>query len=68
MHDGRGFGGAGSRFAVPALVLWAVLMAALATARDAGLCIVFRLTRRAIPGCVPAWSADRAPPARATTI
>ncbi|MGA5299794.1 hypothetical protein ACPCHT_07690 [Nucisporomicrobium flavum] len=68
MDDGRGFGGAGSRLALPALLLWAVLMAALAAARDAGLCIVFRLTRRAIPGCVPAWSADRAPPAWATSI
>ncbi|WP_233412849.1 hypothetical protein [Nucisporomicrobium flavum] len=68
MQDGRGFGGTGTRSTLPALVLWALLMAALAAARDGGLCIVFRLTRRVIPGCVPAWSADRAPPAWATSI
>ncbi|OHX07618.1 hypothetical protein BFV98_31125 [Micromonospora sp. WMMB235] len=62
MDDGRGFGGVGRRVAVPTLLVWAVLVLVVSTARDIGLCIVFRLTRRAVPGCVPAWSADRAPP------
>jgi hypothetical protein len=39
----------------------------MAAGREIGLCIVFRLTRRAVPGCVPAWSADRAPPMRLIT-
>ncbi|WP_245908690.1 hypothetical protein [Pseudosporangium ferrugineum] len=63
MDDGRGFGSVGRRAAVPTLLVWAVLVLVGSTARDIGLCIVFRLTRRAVPGCVPAWSADRAPPA-----
>nr|WP_258545288.1 hypothetical protein [Micromonospora provocatoris] len=62
MDDGRGLGGVGRRVAVPTLLVWAVLVLVVSTARDIGLCIVFRLTRRAVPGCVPAWSADRAPP------
>ncbi len=62
MDDGRGFGGVDRRVAVPTLLVWAVLVLVVSTARDIGLCIVFRLTRRAVPGCVPAWSADRAPP------
>ncbi|MFG1676159.1 hypothetical protein [Micromonospora sp. NPDC049282] len=62
MHDGPGFGGVGRRVAVPTLLVWAVLVLVVSTARDIGLCIVFRLTRRAVPACVPAWSADRAPP------
>lgn len=48
--------------APPALLLLAVLVIVLSAIRAAGLCIVFRLARRAVPGCVPAWSADRAPP------
>ncbi|WP_239163497.1 hypothetical protein [Paractinoplanes rishiriensis] len=67
MHDGRGFGGVGQHVALPMLLLWALLLTVMAAARQIGLCIVFRLTRRAIPGCVPAWSADRAPPARTIT-
>lgn len=49
---------------LPILVVAAVL-AALMSSIDwvVGLCIVFRLAKRSIPGCVPAWSADRAPPA-----
>ena len=62
MHDGRGFGSVGRRVAQPTLILVAVLLMVVAAGRAIGLCIVFRLARRAIPGCVPAWSADRAPP------
>ena len=68
MHDGRGFGGVGRRLALSALSLWAVLAMVVAAAREIGLCIVFRLTRSAIPGCVPAWSADRAPPAQTIIV
>ena len=62
MHDGRGFGSVGRRVAQPMLFLVAVLLMVVAAGRAIGLCIVFRLGRRAVPGCVPAWSADRAPP------
>ncbi len=62
MGDGRSFGGVGRRASLPTLLVWAVLVLVVSAARDIGLCIVFRLTRRAVPGCVPAWSADRAPP------
>ncbi|MEV4708820.1 hypothetical protein [Actinoplanes sp. NPDC049316] len=65
MQDGRGTGGVGRRSPLPMLALLTVLMIAVSTGRAIGLCIVFRLTRRAVPGCVPAWSADRAPPRRA---
>lgn len=61
MNTGHGFDG--GRVALSALVVWAAVLIIVAAARQIGLCIVFRLTRRAIPGCVPAWSADRAPPA-----
>jgi hypothetical protein len=46
------------------ILVVATVLAALASATDRvpGLCIVFRLAKRSIPGCVPAWSADRAPP------
>jgi len=67
MNDGRGFGGVGGRVALPTLLVWAVLVTVMAAGREIGLCIVFRLTRRAVPGCVPAWSADRAPPMRLIT-
>lgn len=66
MQDGRGFSGVGWRVALPTLLLWAVLVV-VAAAWEIGLCIVYRLTRGAIPGCVPAWSADRAPPMRTIT-
>ncbi|MGS2615372.1 hypothetical protein ACVCAH_12735 [Micromonospora sp. LZ34] len=52
------------RTALPMLVVAAVLAAVCSAARAVGLCIVFRLTKRSVPGCVPAWSADRAPPPR----
>ncbi|GAA1540223.1 hypothetical protein GCM10009827_069460 [Dactylosporangium maewongense] len=68
MRDGCGFGGIGRRSALSMLALVAVLLVAIEAARDIGLCIVFRLARRAVPGCVPAWSADRAPPRRAVTV
>ncbi|MDZ5443031.1 hypothetical protein U2F26_09855 [Micromonospora sp. 4G57] len=45
------------------LVVVAVLTAARHACRPVGLCIVIRLVK-AVPGCVPAWSADRAPPGR----
>ncbi|MFI6823272.1 hypothetical protein ACIBJE_20280 [Micromonospora sp. NPDC050187] len=54
--------GVAQRKPLPTLTVLAVLVMVLCAARSVGLCIVFRLTRRAIPGCVPAWSADRAPP------
>ncbi|MEU8263284.1 hypothetical protein AB0C02_21965 [Micromonospora sp. NPDC048999] len=44
-----------------------VVVAVLTAARRAGRARILRfVTRpaRAIPGCVPAWSADRAPPGR----
>ncbi|MCW3818129.1 hypothetical protein ONA91_27135 [Micromonospora sp. DR5-3] len=48
---------------LPILVVATVLAALVsATDRVTGMCIVFRLAKRSIPGCVPAWSADRAPP------
>lgn len=49
---------------LPILVVAAVLAALVpAVDRAVGLCIVHRLAKESIPGCVPAWSADRAPPA-----
>ncbi|MFI6230926.1 hypothetical protein ACIBCR_26865 [Micromonospora echinospora] len=54
--------GVAQRKPLPALTVLAVLVMVLCATRAVGLCIVFRLTRRAVPGCVPAWSADRAPP------
>ncbi|MEV0155486.1 hypothetical protein AB0H57_17330 [Micromonospora sp. NPDC050686] len=43
------------------LAVLAVVVTALRGGRALGVCIVVRLSR-AVPGCVPAWSADRAPP------
>ncbi|MEU8264244.1 hypothetical protein AB0C02_26915 [Micromonospora sp. NPDC048999] len=51
-----------------ALFVLAFLVVVVATARAVGLCIVFRLARRAVPGCVAAWSADRAPPRVAAIV
>ncbi|MFE9201486.1 hypothetical protein [Micromonospora sp. NPDC007230] len=51
------------RSALAMLVLVAVLTAFRHARPAVGLCIVVRLAK-AIPGCVPAWSADRAPPGR----
>ncbi|MEU7994774.1 hypothetical protein AB0B83_05475 [Micromonospora sp. NPDC049060] len=62
MQDRHGLRRAGKRVSLPALLMLTVLLMVLSAARCVGLCIVFRSTRRAIPGCVPAWSADRAPP------
>ncbi|MEU2615596.1 hypothetical protein ABZ570_29080 [Micromonospora sp. NPDC007271] len=62
MHDGHRIRRLGERCPLPVLALLAVLLVVWATARAIGLCIVFRLSRRAVPGCVPEWSADRAPP------
>jgi hypothetical protein len=62
MHEGHGIRRVGAHTPLPMLAVLAVLAVVLAAARTVGLCIVFRLTRRAVPGCVPAWSADRAPP------
>ncbi|MFG3708091.1 hypothetical protein ACGF7U_25635 [Micromonospora sp. NPDC047670] len=62
MQDRHGVRRAGKRVSLPALLMLAVLVMVLSAARAIGLCIVFRSTRRAVPGCVPAWSADRAPP------
>ncbi|MFU8873996.1 hypothetical protein [Micromonospora sp. SL4-19] len=50
-----------SRRALAMLVVVAVLTAGRHACRPLGPCMVVRLAR-AIPGCVPAWSADRAPP------
>ncbi|AVT28368.1 MULTISPECIES: hypothetical protein [unclassified Plantactinospora] len=49
------------RLALSILVVLAVVVAAVRTGQALGMCIVVRLAR-AVPGCVPAWSADRAPP------
>lgn len=49
------------QLALSMLVVLAVVVAAVRAGRALGRCIVFRLAR-AVPGCVPAWSADRAPP------
>ncbi|RKF26499.1 hypothetical protein D7I43_16020 [Micromonospora globbae] len=62
MQDQPGIGCVGERVSLPMLAVLAVLAVVLAATRGVGLCIVFRLTRRAVPGCVPSWSADRAPP------
>ncbi|MGX6603989.1 hypothetical protein ACWKSP_17865 [Micromonosporaceae bacterium Da 78-11] len=62
MHDGHGFRSIGRRVAQPMVALVAVLLMVVAAGRVVGMCIGFRLARRAVPGCVPAWSADRAPP------
>lgn len=50
--------------ALPMLVVAAVLAVIFSLGHAVGLCIVFRLAKQAVPGCVPAWSADRAPPPR----
>ncbi|MEV0810486.1 hypothetical protein [Micromonospora sp. NPDC050200] len=68
MHEGRSIRRAGERTSLPALLVLAVLVMVLSAARAIGLCIVFRLTRRAVPGCVPAWSANRAPPGPAFAV
>lgn len=49
------------RRALAVFVVVTVLAALRQAGRSVGLCIVVRLVR-AVPGCVPAWSADRAPP------
>ncbi|MGW5672487.1 hypothetical protein [Micromonospora sp. NPDC003776] len=49
------------RRALTVLVVVAVLTVLRHAGRSVGLCIVVRLAS-AVPGCVPAWSADRAPP------
>ncbi|MFE9692990.1 hypothetical protein [Micromonospora sp. NPDC005806] len=49
------------RRALAVLVVVAVLTALRHACRTVGLCIVVRLVK-VVPGCVPAWSADRAPP------
>ncbi|MEV4810922.1 hypothetical protein [Micromonospora avicenniae] len=43
------------------LAVLAVVVTAVRTGCALGMCIVFRLTR-AVAACVPAWSANRAPP------
>ncbi|MGC4772248.1 hypothetical protein ACLQ25_25160 [Micromonospora sp. DT44] len=65
MHDRRGPRRVGERTPQPTLLVLAVLVLVLSATRSIGLCIVFRSARRATPGCVPAWSADRAPPRHA---
>ncbi|MEU3455195.1 hypothetical protein ABZ671_16610 [Micromonospora sp. NPDC006766] len=52
-----------SRTALAMFVVVAVLTAARRAGRAVRLCFVLGLAR-ATPGCVPAWSADRAPPGR----
>ncbi|MEE6310820.1 hypothetical protein V1634_28660 [Plantactinospora veratri] len=51
------------RLALSILVVLAVVVAAVRAGQALGMCIVVRLART-VPGCVPAWSADRAPPGR----
>ncbi|MET7422076.1 hypothetical protein [Dactylosporangium sp. NPDC005555] len=62
MHTRQASGPVEQRRPLATWFVLAVLVAVLTATRAVGLCIVFRLARRAIPGCVPAWSADRAPP------
>ncbi|MBO4207860.1 hypothetical protein [Micromonospora echinofusca] len=62
MHAGHRQVGVDGRRPLSTLFVLAVLVFVLSAAQAVGLCIVFRLGRRAVPGCVPAWSADRAPP------
>lgn len=47
--------------ALSMLAVLAVVVAAVRAGGALGVCIVVRLSR-AVAGCVPAWSADRAPP------
>lgn len=54
--------GVGRPLALSMLAVLAVVVAAVRAGFALGMCIVVRLNR-AIAGCVPAWSADRAPPA-----
>ncbi|MET8908992.1 hypothetical protein [Micromonospora sp. NPDC004551] len=54
--------GVGRPFALSMLAVLAVVVAAVRAGCALGMCIVVRLDR-AVAGCVPAWSADRAPPA-----
>jgi hypothetical protein len=54
--------GVGRPLALSMLAVLAVVVAAVRASRALGMCIVVRLSR-AVAGCVPAWSADRAPPA-----
>ncbi|MFJ6167821.1 hypothetical protein ACIQH6_22055 [Micromonospora orduensis] len=68
MHDRRGPRRVGERVPLPTMLVLAVVVLVLSAARSIGLCIVFRTARRAIPGCVPAWSADRAPPHHAHAL
>lgn len=58
MHTDAAIAALGLR-PVPMVVVFLVL---LLVCEPVGLCIVFRRGRSAVPGCVPAWSADRAPP------
>ncbi|MEV0425743.1 hypothetical protein [Micromonospora sp. NPDC050495] len=53
--------GAQRSLALSMLAVLAVVLAALRAGYAFGMCIVVRLSR-AVAGCVPAWSADRAPP------
>ncbi|MFI0793437.1 hypothetical protein ACH4OY_12190 [Micromonospora rubida] len=62
MRAGHAYLRVDERRPLSTLFVLAVLVVVLCAARAVGLCIVFRLGRRAVPGCVPAWSADRAPP------
>ncbi|MEU5943154.1 hypothetical protein ABZ807_29225 [Micromonospora sp. NPDC047548] len=68
MHGRRSTSSVGERTSLPTLLVLAVLVMVLSATRAIGLCIVFRLTRRTVPGCVPAWSADRAPPRPAFAV
>ena len=61
MESRRRPAGAQRSLALSMLAVLAVVLAALRAGCAFGMCIVVRLNR-AIAGCVPAWSADRAPP------
>jgi hypothetical protein len=64
-HHQHPFGPARS-LALSMLAVLAVVVAAVRAGSALGMCIVVRLNR-AVAGCVPAWSADRAPPATGRT-
>ncbi len=61
MRNRQHLGDIDQRVALSMLVVLAVVVAAVRAGSALGMCIVVRLAR-AVPGCVPAWSADRAPP------
>ncbi|MFC0508926.1 hypothetical protein [Micromonospora costi] len=61
MRNHQHLAGVERPLALSMLAVLAVVIAAVRAGCALGMCIVFRLSR-AVAACVPAWSADRAPP------